>query len=55
MSYYDSSKGQQINKARAIKELENHGVVESEIKTFLKELGDRESYKASEALEWLGY
>jgi hypothetical protein len=52
MDYYESAKGLVLSKKRAIIEVRNHG---SSVPEFLKDLGDRESYKATEVLQWLGY
>lgn len=53
MTYYESAKGVTVTKARAIVELKRHGVVD--IQEFFDDMGDRETYKASAVLEWLGY
>jgi hypothetical protein len=52
MDYYESAKGLVISKKRAIDEVVEHGV---SVPEFLKDLGDRETYKATEVLQWLGY
>jgi hypothetical protein len=52
MDYYESAKGLTISKKRAIDEVVEHGV---SVPEFLKDLGDRETYKATEVLQWLGY
>jgi len=52
MDYYESAKGLTISKKRAIDEVVEHGV---SVPEFLKDLGDRENYKATEVLQWLGY
>ena len=53
MTYYESSRGITISKDRAIKELEDHYI--DDIDSFFNEMGDNETYVASEVLEWLGY
>ena len=53
MTYYESSRGIIITKARAIKELEDHCI--DDIDSFFNEMGNNETYVASEVLEWLGY
>ena len=52
MSYYESAKGQTITRKRAIHEIERHGCNPQE---FLSEVGDRDTYKATDVLHWLGY
>lgn len=53
MTYSESAEGIRISKARALRELRDHGVVETQ--DFFEDLGDRETYEASEVLVWLGY
>ena len=53
MSYFDSAEGITITRARALKELERHGV--REFSEFFRELGDLETYDAVTVLFWLGY
>jgi hypothetical protein len=52
MNYYESAEGQTITKARAIKEVMNHGCVVVE---FFEDCGELEEYDAQEVLNWLGY
>ena len=54
MTYYESAKGISITKARAYKEFETHGA-ECDWAEFVKDMGDKEAYKAQEVLQWLGY
>lgn len=52
MTYYESAKGTTVMKARAYKEVKDHGCYWQE---FVKDMGDKEAYKAQEVLQWLGY
>lgn len=52
-SYYDSAYDITISKARALQELENHGI--TCIQEFFDDVGDREEYPAQKVLDWLGY
>jgi hypothetical protein len=52
MTYLESAKGITILKARAYKEVKDHGCDWQE---FVKDMGDKESYKATHVLQWLGY
>jgi|TARA_B110000977_G_scaffold151297_1_gene192005 hypothetical protein len=52
MDYYESAKGITISKKRAIDEVVEHGV---SVPEFLKDLGELESYLATDVLIWLGY
>lgn len=52
MTYYESAKGFTILKARAYKEVKDH---DGDWQEFVKDLGDKEIYKATDVLEWLGY
>jgi hypothetical protein len=52
MTYLESAKGITILKARAYKEVKDHGCDWQE---FIKDMGDKESYKATHVLQWLGY
>jgi hypothetical protein len=54
-NYYESAQGVTISASRALIELENHGVPESEIKEFYQELGKRDTYDVQAVLIWLGY
>jgi len=51
-TYYESAKGIVISKKRAIAEVKEHGV---SVPEFLKDLGECESYLATDVLKWLGY
>lgn len=56
MTYLESAKGQTISKARAMKELERHGMdSEGSVYVFLKDMGDKQEYNAQAVLVWLGY
>jgi len=52
MTYYESAQGITISKERAFKEVRSHG---ASVSDFLKEVGNKEFYKAQTILEWLGY
>lgn len=52
MTYYESAKGITVLKARAYKEVKDHG---ADWQEFVKDMGDKEIYKAQEVLQWLGY
>jgi len=54
MTYSESAKGMEISKARAFVEIEKHGA-QDDWGMFLKEMGDKEEYLASDVLAWLGY
>ncbi len=54
MTYYDSAEAVTITPARALAELERHGVAD-EWADFVADMGDREDYDAQAVLEWLGY
>lgn len=51
-TYYESAKNVPISKARAIREVKNHGANPGD---FLKEMGDKGTYMAHHVLDWLGY
>ena len=53
MTYSESAKGVTITRARAIKELRDHGCDTSS--DFLAEMGDHDTYDAHAVLVWLGY
>lgn len=56
MSYLDSAQGVTITQARAIAELDAHGVGDAaSVQAFLGEVGNRAEYAAQEVLHWLGY
>lgn len=52
MTYYESAKGLEISRSRALREVRAHG---SDAGEFLADMGDRESYRAQRVLDWLGY
>lgn len=55
-TYSESAKGVTITKARALKELRDHGVTDSaSVSDFLTDMGDHETYQAHAVLVWLGY
>jgi hypothetical protein len=54
MTYYESSIGVTITKARAYKEFETHGVTCDWVE-FVAWAGDKETYLAEDVLGWLGY
>lgn len=53
MTYYDSAEGIEITQARALRELEKHGIDDPE--EFFAALGQSKTYDAQEVLGWLGY
>ncbi len=56
MTYSESAEGVLITKARAVVELQRHGIFRAEeIAEFLADCGDREAYDAGDVLRWLGY
>jgi hypothetical protein len=54
MTYFESAEGETITKARALRELEKHGVA-GEADQFLADMGDCPTYEAQAVLAWLGY
>lgn len=55
-TYIESAEGVTITKARALCELKRHGIDDAQsIAEFIRDLGDRDSYRASAVLAWLGY
>ena len=54
MSYYESAEDTKISAARALIELERHGVP-AEWADFRTDLGNHEPYDAQDVLVWLGY
>lgn len=52
MTYYESAKGIQISKARAVAEINRHGCDANE---FFADCGEKETYRAQSVLDWLGY
>ncbi|MBJ2153179.1 hypothetical protein [Paracoccus sp. IB05] len=56
MTYSESAEGVIVTRARALLELQRHGVFRAEdIAEFLFDCGDLESYDAGDVLRWLGY
>ncbi|BAQ86509.1 hypothetical protein [uncultured Mediterranean phage uvMED] len=55
MTYYESASDTEITYLRAMKELDDHGIPESEKELFLKEFGRKQTYQAQDVLSWLGY
>lgn len=56
MTYFDSAEDVSITKARALKELADHGTNSVEdITDFIKQCGDHETYNAQLVLMFLGY
>lgn len=53
MGYYESAKGITIDRKRALRELDRHGVID--VSEFFTDCGDKETYKAQAVLAWLGY
>ena len=53
MSYLESAEGEIITKKRALKELTDHGCIESH--DFFNELGHHDYYEAQAVLRFLGY
>ena len=51
MKYFEAMETT-VTKKEALKEIRKHGL---RIKDFLKEVGNKEHYKGSEVLDWLGY
>lgn len=54
MNYKESAEGLKITKKRALKELEDHGVLE-ELAYFYEDLGNKKTYDAQDVLSWLGH
>ncbi|MCL4068166.1 hypothetical protein M3484_16465 [Pseudomonas sp. GX19020] len=56
MTYSESAEGVIITKARALRELQRHGIFrEEDIAEFLADCGDKAAYDAGDVLRWLGY
>ncbi len=53
MTYFESAAETKISRARAIRELDSHGV--TDIDAFYQDCGFRENYDAQDVLAWLGY
>ena len=54
-TYSESAEGVRISHARALKELEDHGVPPDAYGDFYEECGLRDSYDAGDVLRHLGY
>lgn len=52
MTYSESAEGITISHQRALKEVRDHGIDVSE---FIEEMGNHQTYLASDVLNWLGY
>ena len=55
MDYYESAEGMTISYARAMQELDDHGIDEQGKQEFFDEVGDLVEYSAQAVLDWLGY
>ena len=55
MTYYESVETVTFTRERALIELQNHGIPESEYPVFFSDMGDKSYYKAQAVLEWLMY
>lgn len=56
MTYSQSAKGVTISRARALKELRDHGLCcPSDFAQFDADMGVSETYQAHHVLHWLGY
>lgn len=54
-TYYDSAEGITITKARAMAELDRHGICDEDRAMFFADMGDCDTYDAQAVLIWLGY
>jgi hypothetical protein len=54
-SYYDSAEGITIDRGRALKELDRHGIIGEDRQAFDVEMGVKDNYDAQAVLGWLGY
>lgn len=55
-TYYDSAYDVNISQARAIQELEAHGITtKNGVQEFFDSLGEKEEYAAQAVLDYLGY
>tara|TARA_R110000868_G_scaffold143171_1_gene360965 strand:+ start:1681 stop:1893 length:213 start_codon:yes stop_codon:yes gene_type:complete len=56
MTYSDSAKGVTITRARALRELEAHGLTSpADVAQFFADMGYAATYAAHKVLRWLGY
>lgn len=53
MTYLESAQGQTISHSRAIQELNEHGIFDSD--DFYDDMGQLSEYSAADVLQWLGY
>ncbi|ELO2358840.1 hypothetical protein R0M46_004217 [Salmonella enterica] len=51
--YLESAENTAISRTRALLELKNHGIIETD--EFYADLGDCDIYRAQDVLRWLGY
>ena len=54
MDYYQSAHDMEISRARALREIYNHGAVD-DLEEFYAEYGVHDNYMAQDVLDWLGY
>lgn len=54
-TYYESAEAMTISYARAMQELDDHGIDEQGKQEFFDEVGDLVEYSAQKVLDWLGY
>ena len=54
MDYYQSAHDMEISRARALREIYNHGAVD-DLEEFYAEYGFHDKYMAQDVLDWLGY
>lgn len=55
-TYSESARGVTISKERALQELRDHGLGDADtISDMLDELGDHDTYAASDVLSFIGY
>jgi hypothetical protein len=54
MDYYQSAHDMEISRARALREIYNHGAVD-DLEEFYAEYGFHDNYMAQDVLDWLGY
>lgn len=56
MTYSESAKGVTITRARALRELEAHGLTSpADVAQFFADMGYAATYAAHKVLRWLGY
>jgi hypothetical protein len=54
MDYFESAQGVTITHERALQEIAKHHAL-ADLQEFYREYGERETYKATDVLVWLGY